>query len=127
MKMFSSAITFLFMSLWLGIANAAEECARPVAPLSVPDGSTAGVDAMMEANKIVTQFVSDGTLYTECLMPQIEAAKELAKQSSDPAEKAAQEDLARELTQLHDAMVDEMQTIASAFNMSIKAYNARDL
>lgn len=122
-----SVIRLLLLSVFASIAFASEDCIRPEAPASVPDGATAGVEEMMTANATVTQFVGDGTIYTDCLQPHIDEAKARAKKSKDKAEKTAAGARAAELIRLHDSMVDEMEAIANAFNLSVKAFNAREL
>ena len=96
----------------------ASDCVRPEAPASVPDGATAGEEAMIEASQLVKSFVEDGQAYTDCLQPQLDDAKALATNA------AGKEQLVK-LTEMHDSMVDEMQATANAFNMSVKAYKSR--
>lgn len=110
---------------WISIASA-EECVKPEAEVTVPDGATASEAVMIAASKSVRAFVNDGQAYVDCLQPSIDAATESVRTAVKDSEE--HQTVSRELLLLvsdHDAMVKAMQDLADDFNTALKAYNAR--
>ena len=88
------------------------------ARVGVPDGSTASEAEMIEGQKAVKSYMAAMEEYLECI-----------DKESGAAEKAAEdEDAAKEqramLISKHNAAVDEMESVAEAFNQEIGAFNA---
>lgn len=108
-----------------------EECSRPDANVSVPDGATASRDEMLDAKDGVQSFVNRGELYVECVEKQISAlqTKIQAAMAAEGEEKSDARKMAesqyRELVKMHDEIVVEMQEVAGEFNQALQDYNSQ--
>jgi hypothetical protein len=83
--------------LLAAFAAPAFACDKPSAPASIPDGKTAGMDAMMAAKKAVDAFKKDMEEYLSC-------------------EKNA--------TKLDSAQA-ELEKVANRFNAEVRAFKAK--
>ena len=91
-------------------------CEYP-ARIEVPDGKTATEDNMIAGQQAVKGYISAMEEYLDCI------DKETESLVSDGDEKAEKEQRAI-LVSKHNAAVDEMETIADAFNEQVRAYKA---
>jgi hypothetical protein len=94
-----------------------DKCTAPVAPV-VPNGRTASVSDLIQANKDVVAFIRASDDYQSCLLSDLEAQKEKAKAENkvfDPAIKKAIE--AR-----GDANQKEKERLGMAYNKAAAAY-----
>lgn len=107
MKFIASAI------LLLATSTAFADCSRPTAP-ELPDGATSDLETMVAGQKAVKAYVAETEAYLDCLTAEGEAAVE---------EETAEEQLAR--VEQHNAAVDEMEAVATAFNEEIREYKAK--
>lgn len=108
MKLIASLVLFAATNL------AMAECTPPAAPGSLPDGATADLEAMLEAQKAVKAFDAATNEYLDCLTSEGEAAAE---------EESPEEQLKR--VELHNAAVDKTEALAAQFNEEIREYKAR--
>ena len=94
------------------------DCVYPDQPSGV-DGSTATEAEMLNFQKEMKEYLAKGNAFLECL------DKEEAQVSDDATEEQLQEFKAR-ITQTYNAVVDEMNAIADAFNTALRAYKAQN-
>lgn len=103
----------LFLSLMLAAAaatQAAAECTPP-AEVEIPDGRTATLEQMLEAQTAVRAYLADMEVFLACINEEVEAQPE-----DTPQEVAAA------LIERHNAAVTEMETVAARFNEQRIAY-----
>lgn len=102
-------------------------CTYPKAPDKLPNGSTATMEEMVAAQKLVKQFDSEITAYQACL--KLEHADSVEKlKASEPDEKkreSKQKDLEKILTQKNDAAFEEAQGVATRFNEQVRAFKEK--
>ena len=88
------------------------ECSRPAAP-ELPDGATSDLETMVEGQKAVKTYVTDTEAYLGCITAESEAAAE----TETPEQQL-------ERVEHYNAVVDEMEALASRFNEEIREYKA---
>ena len=109
--------------LALGLsAGAAADCARPDAP-TVPDGDTASLEQMLEAQQAVVDYMDAGNAYLECLQKAQDRTVRAAGRDRQKREAAAEADARR--VEKHNAMVEDMEAVAADFNVAREAFNAQ--
>lgn len=98
-------------------AFAQDKCSAPIAPV-VPNGRTAAVSDLVQANKDVVAFIKASDDYQSCLLAdlqsQIDAAKD-NKKELDPAIKKA-------IEAKGDANQKLKETVGKAYNTAAAAY-----
>jgi hypothetical protein len=92
------------------VSQASAECSQPE-PASIPDGTKATSEEMVEAQTYVKQYIADMELYLVCL------DEEEAALQQPPTEEQRQRH-----TQLHNSAVDSMESVAAKFNEQVRAY-----
>jgi hypothetical protein len=107
MKFILTAVLMLTSSLALA------ECVKPDAP-TLPDGESAELQAMVEAQKAVKAYVADTDAYLACLPSE----EQIVGADADPDVELAR--IAK-----HNAAVDEMDAVAAKFNEEIRAYKSK--
>ncbi|MGQ0384752.1 MAG: hypothetical protein ACT4UP_08755 [Gammaproteobacteria bacterium] len=109
----------LLAMLATGAAQAA--CIYPRAPQRIPDGKTATYEEMLAVHKQVTQFNDDINAYNACLDLEMTALERSGLYDENRLE---------ELRAMHvkknNAAVDEVQTVADAFNEQLAIFKTRD-
>jgi len=109
---------FLAAAALVGPVHAAEldisGCAFPQAP-TVPDGSTASEQQMLDASAAVKAFVAESTKGRECL----DAAKQAL------GEEITEEQLAK-YTSVYNTAVDAEVQAGDAWNQAVRAYKAKN-
>lgn len=108
----------------------AADCTAPEPPGKLPDGKTAGKEAMIEGQRTVQTYVKKGDAYVACMD---EAAKEIAaearalQQNDDADESLIQEREAKvnEIIDNRNEVVSQMKRIADQFNAEIDEYQSR--
>ncbi|MGD8810362.1 MAG: hypothetical protein PVG24_12205 [Gammaproteobacteria bacterium] len=109
--MFRLSILILALSLAAGEAAFAQsECGRPAAT-TVPDGASASLEQMLEAQTGVRDFLAAMEAYLDCMNAQIESADE-----ETPPETV------NGWIELYNAAVSEMEALANRFNEERVAY-----
>jgi len=93
------------------IANqAAAECEKPTAA-TVPDGSTATLEEMLEAQTAVRTYLAEMEQFLACLNEEIDTQPEDTPQATAAA-----------MIERYNASVTEMETVAAEFNAQRIAY-----
>lgn len=90
--------------------QASAECTKPQA-VDVPDGKTASLDQMLEAQSAVRGYLADMEEFLACVNDEIEAQPEETPQEVTTA-----------LIDRHNAAVTEMESVAARFNEQRVAY-----
>jgi len=105
---------FLCAVLLSGSVPAAAECLRPAVP-ALPEGDTSNLQAMVDGQRAVREYLAAAELHLECLLEQERAAGEDV--DSEPAMRRME---------IYNAAVEEMERVAADFNEEIRAYRARN-
>ena len=90
--------------------------------VTIPNGSTASQEEMIEGQRGVKKYVSDMEAYLECIVEEEKAAR-AAIEDLKPEDEQQREDL---LTKKYNAAVDEMEQVAAKFNVEVQTFKARD-
>jgi hypothetical protein len=102
-------------------AQAGLACNYP-AKVTIPNGSTASQEEMIEGQRGVKQFVANMEAYLECIVEEEKAAR-AAIEELKPEDEQQREDM---LTKKYNAAVDDMEQVAAKFNVEVQTYKARD-
>ena len=97
------------------------DCSYPPPPAKLPDGNTATMQEMVEAQKAVKQYNLDINAYVACIKLEHETAVTNAGDKLTPEQKA---DMEKMEVQKNNAAVDQLQSIADRFNEQVKIYKA---
>jgi hypothetical protein len=95
-------------------------CIVPKAPSSFPNGATASLPEMVEAQKAVKQFQADMATYRKCIDEESPPAPTGAALTDE--QKKAQDAREKERMQKHNDSVAQEQSVADEFNQQIHAY-----
>ena len=113
----------------LSAATAYADCSYPTPPDHIPDGNTATLQEMVEAQKAVKEYDKAISAYVACIqLERNDAVTKLAPKPGEkptPEQKKATEDLERVEVQKHNAAIDQLQSIADRFNEQVKVYKAK--
>lgn len=104
-----------------GLVNA--DCVYPKAPSSMPDGTTASEEEMLDGMKAVKSYNAEVTAYLSCLDMEMQARIDAAGTEA-PAEQIEQ--IKAIQAKRHNAAVEELEAHAARFNEQVRAYKARD-
>jgi hypothetical protein len=107
----------------LGAGAAHAACTYPRAPQRIPDGNSASMEEMVEAQKAVRKYDADINAYVACL--KLEHEQQLA-QDSDALTEDQKKYMARLQVQKHNAAIDELETVAARFNEQVKVFKAKN-
>lgn len=113
---FLSAVAFTVLA---SPAFAQDRCSAPIAPV-VPDGKTATVTQLVQANKDVVAFIKASDEYQNCLLADLQAQVDQAKSDKkdlNPAIKKA-------IEAKGDANQKEKERVGKAYNTAATAYKA---
>ena len=99
-------------------ASIADECTSPSAP-SLPDGTTATLEQMLEGQQAVKAYQAANTEYRTCLEPLVSAA-EVAVAGESPGPEL-QETL-KKLNDDYNASVSDEEELAENFNIELREY-----
>ena len=115
----------LSAALAFGATNALaiEECGSPEKP-TMPDGSTASMEQMLEGQKAVKAFQADLKMHLECLDKHMAAAEDAASKTDDADEKATHQAAYNEAFNAYNAAVSSEEEVAGDFNVALRAYKA---
>ena len=103
----------LILSTILAVAaatQAAAQCAQPET-VTIPDGRSATLDQMLQAQTAVRTYLADMEAFLACLNEEIEAQPEDTPQEVTTA-----------LIDRHNAAVTDMESVAARFNEQRIAY-----
>jgi pyruvoyl-dependent arginine decarboxylase (PvlArgDC) len=121
--LFAIAVT---ASLSAGVAYA--DCSYPPPPDHLPDGNTATLQEMVEAQKAVKEYDKAINAYVACIqLESKDAIGKIARPGETPTtdQKKAMDDMARVEVQKHNAAIDQLQSVADRFNEQVKVYKAK--
>ena len=104
-------MTATITTLYLG-ANAGWACDYPE-KVSVPNGSTASEQEMLDGQRAVKTYMAAMDKYLSC----IDAETDAKDEETTDEQRAI-------LISKHNAAVDEMEQIAQAFNEEVRAFKA---
>jgi hypothetical protein len=107
----------------LGTGHAYAACSYPKAPDKLPDGSTATLQEMVAAQKLVKQYNDDIKAYTDCL--KLEHDQEMQKADADKLTKEQKDEMDKVQVQKNNAAVDEAETVTNRFNEQVKIFKAK--
>lgn len=113
----------------LSAGTAYADCSYPTPPDHIPDGNTATLQEMVEAQKAVKEYDKAINAYVACIqLERNDAVGKIAKpgQTPTPDQKKAMDDMERVEVQKHNAAIDQLQSIADRFNEQVKVYKARN-
>lgn len=108
------------ISLTLGI-QPAFACEYPER-VSIPNGTTATKEEMLEGQRGVKAYVTTMEVYLECILDEEKQARAAIEELS-PEEEQEREDL---INKKYNAAVDEMERTAAQFNVEVQAYRAKE-
>ena len=113
----------------LSAGTAQADCSYPPAPDHLPDGNTATLQEMVEAQKTVKEYDKQINAYVACIqLERNDAMGKLAKPGQTPTaeQKKAMDDMERVEVQKHNAAIDQLQSVADRFNEQVKVYKAKN-
>lgn len=90
--------------------------------VSIPNGTTATKDEMLEGQRGVKKFMADMDVYLECIVDEEKMARAAIEELSAEDEQQ-REDM---LNKKYNAAVDEMERLAAQFNVEVQAYRAKE-
>lgn len=112
----------------LAAGTAYAECSYPTPPDHLPDGNTATLQEMVEAQKAVKEYDKAINAYVACIqLERNDAIGKVAKPGEKPTadQKKAMDDMERVEVQKHNAAIDQLQSVADRFNEQVKVYKAK--
>jgi hypothetical protein len=104
------------------------DCSYPAPPEKIPDGSTATLDEMQTAQKLMQTYDHAIKAYTDCLRLEHDAAiaktTENANLSKEQKaqQKAQQEQIENVMNKKNNAAIDQEEQIVARFNEQIKIF-----
>jgi hypothetical protein len=98
------------------------DCTYPQSAPKIPDGATATLQQMVDAQKDVNAYQKSINDYTACIDKELE--DDLAK-AGDKLKPKEKEERQRVEAQKHNAAVDQLQSVADRFNEQVKVYKAK--
>jgi len=113
----------------LSAGTAYADCSYPPPPDHLPDGNTATLQEMVEAQKTVKEYDKAINAYVACI--QLERNDAVSKLAPKPGEKPtadqkkAMDDMERVEDQKHNAAIDQLQSVADRFNEQVKVFKAK--
>jgi|DEB0MinimDraft_10_1074344.scaffolds.fasta_scaffold365617_1 hypothetical protein len=109
---------FMAMLLVAGQAAAASNCVEPSAP-AIPEGSTASMEEMVEAQTAVKTYQTAMSNYRMCIENHMASIDEALKEG----DKEAGADYLNHNRRFNEAVSNE-EVVAEEFNTAIRAYKA---
>jgi hypothetical protein len=112
----------------LSAGTAYADCSYPTPPDHLPDGNTATLQEMVEAQKAVKEYDKAINAYVACIqLERNDSVGKLAKPGEKPTpdQKKAMDDIERVEVQKHNAAIDQLQSVADRFNEQVKVYKAK--
>ena len=113
----------------LSAGTAYADCSYPPPPDHLPDGNTATLQEMVEAQKAVKEYDKAVNAYIACIqLERNDAVGKIAKpgENQTPEQKKAMDDMERVEVQKHNAAIDQLQSVADRFNEQVKVYKAKN-
>jgi len=101
------------------------DCSYPAPPEKLPDGNTATLEEMVNAQKAVKEYDKAINAYVACLKLEHDSAVTKIGDKPTADERKKLEDMERVEVQKHNAAIDQLQSIADRFNEQVKMYKAK--
>ena len=101
-------------------APAALACDYPER-VEMPHGNSASKDEMVAGQRGVKKFMADMEVYLACIEEE-DKENRAGIEEPDPIVEAQRDEM---LVKKHNAAVDDMETVAAAFNEEVRVYKAR--
>jgi hypothetical protein len=123
------ALTAIAATAVLSAGTAYADCSYPTPPEHIPDGNTATMQEMVEAQKTVKEYDKAINAYVACIqLERDDAVGKLAKPGETPTaeQKKAMQDMERVEVQKHNAAIDQLQSVADRFNEQVRVYKAKN-
>ncbi len=89
--------------------------------VSIPNGTTATKEEMLEGQRGVKAYVATMEAYLECIVDEEKKARNAIEDMS-PEDEQQREDM---LNKKYNAAVDELERTAAQFNVEVQAYRAK--
>lgn len=89
--------------------------------ISIPNGTTATKEEMLEGQRGVKAYVATMEAYLECIVDEEKKARNAIEDLS-PEDEQQREDM---LNKKYNAAVDELERTAAQFNVEVQAYRAK--
>lgn len=106
----------------LGAVAAEANCIAPEPPRTLPDGSTATYEDMLDAHRTVRAFDDDVRSFTLCLELEL---RELV--ADERLEEGMKNDLRELYVRRNDAAIDEVEYVVEQFNEQLRIFRERDI
>jgi hypothetical protein len=90
--------------------------------VSIPNGTTATKEEMLEGQRGVKTFVANMEVYLACIVDEEKMARAAIEEIS-PEDEQQREDM---LNKKYNAAVSEMERLAAQFNVEVQAYRAKE-
>jgi hypothetical protein len=100
-------------------AFAQDRCSAPIAPV-VPNGRTASVSELVQANKDVVAFIKSSDDYQSCLLADLQSQIDAAKDNKD--KKGLDPAIKKAIEAKGDANQKLKETVGKAYNTAAAAY-----
>lgn len=110
-------------TLALSVNAFADDCSLPERP-TMPDGSSASMEQMLEGQKAVKAFQSSNMDYMKCLEELFNSAQKEAEASTDDTAKADAQAVYTKAVEAYNSAVSAEEEVAGDFNVSLRAYRA---
>src|ERR1700709_2112469 len=104
----------------LSAGTAYADCSYPPPPEHIPDGNTATLQEMVEAQKAVKEYDKAINAYVACIqLERHDSGGKIAQpgQTATPDQKKAMDQMERVEIQRHNAAIDQLQSVADRFNV----------
>ncbi len=118
MKNFTKLVCIISFTFGIQSAFACEYPER----VSIPNGTTATKEEMIEGQRGVRKFMADMEVYRQCLLDEEKIARASIEDLS-PEDEQAREDL---LNKKYNASVDEEERLVNQFNLEVQAFKSRE-
>lgn len=100
-------------------AFAQDKCMAPIAPV-IPNGKTAAVADLVQANKDVVSFIKSSDDYQSCLLADLQSQIDAAKDNKD--KKGLDPAIKKAIEAKGDANQKQKETVGKAYNAAAAAY-----
>lgn len=115
-------LTHTVFALMLTTGHAvAQDCTAPEKP-TLPDGSSATMEQMLEGQKTVKAYQAENVAFRECLEPGLEKAKLAAEQGEEGSEEAVEAFMT--LQESYNNSVSAEEAVAGQFNTEVREFKA---
>jgi hypothetical protein len=100
-------------------AFAQDKCMAPIAPV-IPNGRTAAVADLVQANKDVVSFIKSSDDYQSCLLADLQSQIDAAKDNKD--KKGLDPAIKKAIEAKGDANQKQKEAVGKAYNAAAAAY-----